>query len=25
DAPKSEVAKRYRDLGEKNVKALVLI
>ncbi|XP_068947811.1 albumin-like [Petaurus breviceps papuanus] len=25
DAPKSEIAKRYRDLGEENVKALVLI
>ncbi|XP_027710333.1 serum albumin-like [Vombatus ursinus] len=25
DAPKSEIAKRYRDLGEDNVKALLLI
>ncbi|XP_074132331.1 albumin [Sminthopsis crassicaudata] len=25
DAPKSEIAKRYRDLGEENVKGLVLI
>ncbi|XP_072480444.1 albumin-like [Notamacropus eugenii] len=25
DAPKSEIAKRYRDLGEENMKAIVLI